>query len=77
MRRLRVAPKRLALAAFVLWETWWAYVFTTAPVPEYRMDAVFAVLMGVALPAANDGLRPDVQLLYRRREHLLKPRLSP
>nr|WP_314442649.1 hypothetical protein [uncultured Sphingomonas sp.] len=50
LRNMKVTVKRLSLAAFLLWEAWWAYVFFDAPVPDYRMDTVFALLMGVALP---------------------------
>ena len=45
-------PKRrwIALPAFLLWEAYWAYVFVNAPVPDVRMDTVFALLMAVFLP---------------------------
>lgn len=49
-RNMKITAKRLALAAFLLWEAWWAYVFFSAPVPDYKMDTVFALFMGVALP---------------------------
>lgn len=51
--------KRLGLALFLVWEGYWAYVFATAPVPDEKMDTVFALLMAVFLPlliAAAAGL---------------------
>lgn len=50
LRQIKIRPKHLALSALFLWGAWWAYVFFSAPVPDYRMDTVFALLMGVAVP---------------------------
>lgn len=42
--------KLLGLALFLIWEAYWAHVFATAPVPDEKMDTVFALLMAVILP---------------------------
>ena len=47
---------RIALAAFLVWEAWWAYEFCAAPQPDYEMQTVFAVIMGVFVPAAAIAL---------------------
>lgn len=41
---------RFLIAAFLLWEAFWAYIFFSAPVPDERMDTVFALLMAVFVP---------------------------
>lgn len=38
--------KWLAAAAFLLWEAWWIYEFTTAPRPDEKMQSVAAILFG-------------------------------
>lgn len=60
--------RRLAIFAFLLWEAWWAYVFIMAFVPDYKMDSVFALVMGVFLPlliAAFVGLMVFMRRLTR------------
>jgi hypothetical protein len=42
--------KHLAVVAFLIWEAWWAYVYFSAPIPDEKMDTVFALLMGVGVP---------------------------
>ena len=42
--------KSFAFVAFLLWESWWAYVYFGATIPDERMDTVFALLMGVGVP---------------------------
>ena len=62
MKRSR---KGLAVAAFLLWEAYWAYAFFTAPVPDERMDTVFAILMGVWLPLIAGLVLLGVRVLQR------------
>ena len=57
--------KGLALAAFLLWEAYWAYEFFTAPVPDERMDTVFALLMAVWLPLLGAVAYLAVRVLRR------------
>ena len=52
---MRLNGKSVALAAFLLWEAWWAYVFASAPDPDSKMDSVFAILMAVVLPLLIGG----------------------
>jgi hypothetical protein len=46
------AFKWVGLLAFLLWETWWGYVFLTAPRPDEKMNTVVAIFCGVVLPIA-------------------------
>ena len=39
--------KPIALLTFLVWEAYWSYVFVSAPVPDERMDTVFALWMSV------------------------------
>ena len=48
---MRTPPKAIGVLAFILWEAYWAYVFFRAPVPDEKMDSIFALLMAVILPA--------------------------
>jgi hypothetical protein len=38
------------IAAFVLWEAYWVYVFLSAPIPDERMDTIVAMLMAIFIP---------------------------
>lgn len=38
------------MAAFLLWEAWWAYEFIAAPRPDEEMRAVAALFFGVVVP---------------------------
>ena len=44
---MRVDAKRVAILGFALWEAYWGYVFFSAPVPDERMNTVFALWMSV------------------------------
>ena len=61
--------KRLVILIVILWEAYWAYVFFSAPVPDERMDTVFALWMGFvpAALAALIGLMMLATHLGRRR----------
>jgi hypothetical protein len=41
-----MSQNRLLVIAVVLWEAYWAYVFVSAPDPDEKMSAVFALMMG-------------------------------
>ena len=50
---------------------WWAYLFITAPVPDYKMQSVMALIMGAFLPlliAAFVGLMVFMRNLTRPKE---------
>jgi len=47
---MKSAGKRVVLGGFLLWESYWAYVFFSAPMPDEKMDGIFALLMAVFLP---------------------------
>ena len=47
---MRLTVKRALLAAFLLWEAYWAYLYFTRPVPDYHMQSVAAVICGVIMP---------------------------
>ena len=61
--------KRLAFIVVSLWEAYWAYIFFSAPVPDERMDTVFALWMSFvpAALAAMVGLMMLATRLGRRR----------
>ena len=40
----------MGLAAFALWEGYWAFTFLNATIPDEKMDTVAALLMGEVLP---------------------------
>ena len=44
---MRSGAKWIALSALAFWETYWAYVFFSAPAPDEAMDTVFALMMGL------------------------------
>ena len=62
---MKLSFKWIAVLAFLLWEAWWAYVFISAPVPDEKMDSIFALLMGVFLPVVI-GAPVVVALCIRR-----------
>ena len=47
---MRITVKQIGVLMFVVWEVYWTYVFFSAPVPDDKMDSVFALLMAVVLP---------------------------
>ena len=61
--------KHLALIAFLIWEAWWAYDFSTAPNPDYEMRTVFELLMGLILPGLVAFAWLVVSLGQRRGSH--------
>ena len=48
--------KQAAIVGLLLWEGYWAYVFSSAPKPDEKMDTVFALLMAVFLPLMIAGV---------------------
>ena len=67
--------RHLAVAAFMLWEAYWAYVYMSATIPDEKMDTVFALLMGVILPLLLLGPAGLVYELRKGRTH--KPAEKP
>jgi hypothetical protein len=53
------------MAVFAVWETYWAYVFVSAPNPDEKMQTVFAIGMAVVLPLLLAG---PVGLIYELRK---------
>ena len=66
---------RLALLAFLLWEAWWVYEFVTAPRPDPEMQSVFALVMGIFLPALI--ALPVAAARFRRRTGKHDPLRKP
>lgn len=53
---MRLTPKRIALSLLLIWVAWWAYEFFSAPVPDYEMRKVFALLMSIGVPCAGAAI---------------------
>jgi len=49
-------PPLPVILAFLAWEIWWGYVYLSASNPDVRMDTIFAIVMGVAVPVWLAGV---------------------
>ena len=65
MRRLILI---IALVAFVMWESYWAYTFVNAPIPDENMDTVAALLMAVFLPGLIGAILLISWIVYKIRQ---------
>jgi hypothetical protein len=50
---MRLTAKRVALSLLIVWEAWWVVEYLRAPVPDYEMRKLFAVLMAVIVPCVE------------------------
>jgi hypothetical protein len=53
---MKLSGKQTAIGAFLLWESYWAFVFFSAPNPDEKMDSVMALLMAVFFPMMIGGV---------------------
>jgi len=53
---MRLTSKRVALSLLLIWVAWWAYEYLSAPLPDYEMRKVFALLMSIGVPCAGAAI---------------------
>jgi hypothetical protein len=62
---MTLSKRKLAIACIVLWESYWAYTYMTASVPDEDMSTVAAILFGGIIPLALLVLCGSALLVFR------------